>query len=137
MREIKFRGKRLDNGEWVYGDYHHRAGGVHCIIDMQPDFQGKVEYVIIQVDAETVGQFTGLHDKNGREIYEGDILRGNCGHGEVRHLISFYDMTASFVAEILPDNDINDYCTASQIWILKYSKEVIGNIHDNPELLNK
>lgn len=137
MREIKFRGKSFDNGEWVYGDYHKRAGGVHCIIDMQPDFQGKVEYVVIQVAPDTIGQFTGLLDKNGKEIYEGDIIRGNCGHGEVRHLISFYDMTASFVAEILPDNDINDYCTASQIWILKYSKEVIGNIHDNPELLNK
>ena len=137
MREIKFRGRSFDNGEWIYGDYHKRAGGVHCIIKMEPDENGKVVYAVHQAVPDTIGQFTGLLDKNGKEIYEGDIIRGNCGHGEVRHLISFYDMTASFVAEILPDNDINDYCTASQIWILKYSKEVIGNIHDNPELLNK
>ncbi|MBE6197987.1 MAG: hypothetical protein E7141_04835 [Rikenellaceae bacterium] len=137
MREIKFRGKSFDTGEWVYGDYHKRAGGVHCIIKMEPDENGKVVYVVHQATPDTIGQFTGLLDKNGKEIYEGDIIRGNCGHGEVRHLISFYDMTASFVAEILPDNDINDYCTVSQIWILKYSKEVLGNIHDNPELLNE
>lgn len=137
MREIKFRGKSFDNGEWIYGDYHKRSEGEHCIIKMKPDENGKVVYVVHQAVPDSIGQFTGLHDKNGKEIYEGDIIRGNCGHGEVRHLISFYDMTASFVAEILPDNDINDYCTASQIWILKYSKEVVGNIHDNPELLNE
>lgn len=136
MREIKFRGKRLDNGEWVYGDYHRRAGGVHCIIAMEPDEQGKVVYIVHQVNPDTVGQFTGLLDKNGKEIYEGDIIRSDCNNGEVRHLISFFDIIASFVAEMLPDNGINDYCTLSQAWILKYNKEAIGNIHDNPELLN-
>jgi uncharacterized phage protein (TIGR01671 family) len=137
MREIKFRGKRLDDGEWVYGDYHRRAGGVHCIIAMEPDEQGKVVYIVHQVNPATVGQFTGLLDKNGKEIYDGDIIRSDCGNGEVRHLISFFDIIASFVAEMLPDNGINDYCTLSQAWILKYNKEVIGNIHDNPELLEQ
>lgn len=123
MREIKFRGKTLDNGEWVYGDYHHRAGGVHCIIDMQPDFQGKVEYVIIQVDAETVGQFAGLHDKNGKEIYEGDIVRYDMGgECEVSYCIgggfAGFDLSPAFHNE----HQLKDV-------------EVIGNIHDNPELL--
>lgn len=90
-----------------------------------------------EVIPDTVGQFTGLLDKNGKEIYEGDVIRSDCGNGEVRHLISFFDIIASFVAEMLPDNDINDYCTLRQAWILKYNKEVIGNIHDNPELLKQ
>ena len=135
MREIKFRGRK-SNGEWLYGDLVHNVGvGASTALIFPEDAHDSWDRYIILTD--TIGQFTGLLDKNGKEIYEGDIIRGNCGHGEVRHLISFYDMTASFVAEILPDTDINDYCTASQIWILKYSKEVIGNIHDNPELLNE
>ena len=128
MREIKFRGKRLDNGEWVDGYLHLPIGGDNLMIQVSNTDS-------LAVIPDTVGQFTGLHDKNGKEIYEGDIIRGNCGHGEVRHLISFYDMIASFVAEMLPDIDISDYCSLSQIWILKYNKDVIGNIHDNPELL--
>lgn len=126
MREIRFRGKRLDNGEWVLGDLHLNTPYPHIHFG----FGNRAK-----IDADTIGQFTGLLDKNGKEIYEGDIIQGNCGHGEVRHLISFYDMTASFVAEMLPDNGISDYCSLSQIWILKYNKEVIGNIHDNPNLV--
>lgn len=128
MREIKFRGKCLDNGEWVYGDLHIRTPFPHI--------HSEIDYSRVKIDPHTVGQFTGLHDKNGKEIYEGDVIRSDCGNGEVRHLISFFDIIASFVAEMLPDNDINDYCTLSQAWILNYNKEVIGNIHDNPELLN-
>lgn len=137
MREIQFRAKCVDIDEqstpsdgWVEGYYRLDVSGgklCHYIFNCPMEWE---------IDPNTLGQFTGLHDKNGKEIYEGDIVRGNCGNGEVRHLISFYDMIASFVAEILPDKDINDYCTLSQIWILKYNKEVIGNIHDNPELLN-
>lgn len=135
-RVVKFRGKVVnhdpmtnpENG-WVEGYY------------LQDLDNGVVKHYIFncpcrwEVVPDTIGQFTGLLDKNGKEIYEGDIIRGNCGNGEVRHLISFYDMIASFVAEMLPDNDISDYCSLSQIWILKYNKEVIGNIHDNPNLL--
>ena len=148
MREIKFRGKRIDNGEWVSGDYHSRVGGVHCIIDIQPDFQGKVEYVIIQVDADTVGQFTGLHDKNGKEIYEGDIVLNKeiGGYGmEYVGIVRYYeedcrfgiDTTAinKFTKRVLfsvGESIINDgHCTIT--YTNEY--EVLGNTHDNPELL--
>lgn len=135
MRTIKFRGKRLDNGSWLYGDLRLRADRASIVCRVFDE--GKIYYKEFAVIPETVGQFTGLHDKDGREIYEGDVIRSDCGNGEARHLISFFDIIASFVAEMLPDNGINDYCTLSQAWVLKYNKEVIGNIHDNPELLEQ
>jgi len=120
MREIKFRGKRVDNGQWVYGDITRifPAGKIIGIVDWE--FR-----IVHEVDPETVGQYTGLKDKNGIEIYEGDIIRIE-GFSE--------PMTVYF----------KDGCFGwGKQHYGKYSfdpfgieqLEVIGNIFDNPELL--
>lgn len=123
-REIKFRGQQVDNGEWVYGDYHHRAGGVKCIIRMEPDDNGKAVYIVHQVNPDTVGQFTGLLDKNGKEIYFDDIVRNK--YGDIGCVIWFPDWS------LRVDWGGGDIHFIDPEWGL----EVIGNIHDNPELLH-
>lgn len=127
MREIKFRAKRLDTGEWVYGDLIYPPSGTAIImiyIALQYRVYDKRTYV---VDNDTICQFTGLTDKNGEEIYEGDILL--C-HGKYTFKVIW--MNCSFIAkgkvkEIYNTVGIGNFFPAEI--------EVIGNIHDNPELM--
>ena len=127
MREIKVRGKCMCSDEWVYGDLIHKRHDRDAL--MIQDEKGLGSDVV----PESVGQFTGLLDKNGKEIYEGDIIKSE----NVSHYVRYIEDQAMFVANIISKNPLVDYCSIFQTWIDKYNKVVIGNIHDNPELLNK
>jgi uncharacterized phage protein (TIGR01671 family) len=134
MRTIKFRGRSC--GFWGHGNLHIRK---------HEDEFGDFAYIIgytetpltTIVDINTIGQFTGLRDKNGKEIYEGDIIRGFDSKGEpIIHYIQYDDEDAGFVA-VLKGSAKGDfgYGRCYQQWITECEKEVIGNIHDNQELL--
>lgn len=121
MRTIKFRGKRIDNGEWIYGSYVPHYNFFGTIKDEMVDENGN----LFEVAPSTVGQYTGLKDKNGKEIYEDDILLDESG----AYAVVYYSM-GSFCVDFGEGFDLQ-YFTDS-IHEICY---VAGNIHDNPELL--
>lgn len=140
MRNILFRGKRIDNGEWVYGYLYHFG------------FTGEEKYYIIPIYAselyafevipETVGQYTGLTDKNRKKIFEWDILKiAKVSDGMGTYFSPALDCFENVVVRW-------DLCgwnwksTSKNKWYMnfpeawcQYECEVIGNIHDNPEFL--
>ena len=128
MREILFRGKRQDNGEWVEGFFAQSGEMTYILIDN--DFA--VGYVKMkEVVPETVGEYTGLTDKNGKKIFEGDVMifcKGATRPFEIRWDGIGWKM---FTAD---GNRIRDSFESWEIWYMQKS-EVIGNIYDNPELL--
>ena len=152
MREILFRGKRKDNGEWVesgsivriiydeinWGYYIGAGKPALYAIDSGGNIHGAIvadenalvqcetmdECIFYNVDPETVGQYTGLTDKNGKRIFEGDVVE----YGEEFGKIAYHNSEAMFAMEF----DI--WCTDFD-HIYPREVEVIGNIHDNPELI--
>lgn len=141
MREIKFRGKCVADskyaGQWVYGGYSEPPEDSKRNEGLITDYLGGSSTCKYHVIPNTVGQFTGLHDSIGREIYEGDIIRSFDSKGEpIIHYLLYDNEEAGFVA-ILKGSAKGDfgYGRCYQQWITECEKEVIGNIHDNPELL--
>ena len=132
MREIKFRGKRIDNGEWVYGYYFIEERDIEDGIIWRdiPQIQQRYgdHYQYFDVIPETIGQYTGLIDKNGREIYEGDIVRiDDLGIGIVDYEEGRFAMRRREERFCWPV-----YCRIDHS---PFVPEVIGNIYENPELL--
>lgn len=122
MREIKFRGKRFDNGQWAYGNLIIDDSGNCEIVYYENNVRFRCD-----VRGETIGQYTGLYDRNGREIYEGDILM--CESGTDIFVEVIYD-APEFCYK---DNDFG-YKFLNHIENFK----VVGNIHDNkPESVKK
>ena len=131
MREILFRGKRLDNGEWVYGYYVH-IGPVSCqrtyII---PEYASAL--YVNEVDPSTVGQYTGMKDKNGKRIFEGDVAKVLQGKDKDIAYVGFEN--GAFM--LYPKTGNIYERTLWSYWYNDWDVEVIGNITDNPELLEK
>ena len=133
MREIEilFRGKRIDNGEWVCGDLLQDVESGICAIVSYVNLGGNIhdlsESCIFAVIPETVGQYTGLTDKNGKRIFEGDIV------SLVKHDGLIYKVVyVPCRYELVNSKGVN--CFVLDIYKSE-NIEVIGNIHDNPELL--
>ena len=129
MREILFRGKRSDNGNWIEGHLFVRIND--CFIIPLPIITSKS-----LVDGKTVGQFTGLKDKNGKKIFEGDICRFRewskgemCWVGKVRWEHQQFMITGG------PNKECETMFELCMSRFIPENIEVIGNIHDNPELL--
>lgn len=122
MREIKFRGKRVDNGEYIYGYIIKNKDGKSYIKNTDYNVNnGKIDLIPYEVIPETVGQFIGLKDKNGIEIYEDDIV--DCCRFDNNEIYRF---------KVKDIRDIpSEFGGSNTNW-----KEVIGNIYDNPDLLN-
>lgn len=175
MREILFRGKRVDNGEWVYGYYvpyvYEAQGGDftrdrtgHFILPKKGDDEQREDDIFEMVDPKTVGQFTGLLDRNGKRIWEGDVIvqrQSDRPYSEKRKYCDVIMLVSWNSGVNVCDNDFNNEALAKDpscfnmqpcfwgkviynekgygccTWSEFSRCEVIGNIHDNPEILTQ
>lgn len=143
MREILFKGKRKDNGKWIYGGIYHQK---------KDEVKDEAVYIIVgslndvacahEVIPETVGQYTGLTDKNGNRIFEGDILKGftypflSDGEHNYYAEVVWFDNCPAFGIYTFknPTSNVRGISEGntdfiSDDWV------IIGNIYDNPELV--
>lgn len=115
-REIKFKGKRLDNGEWVYGDLLHLVDGVYISNDNGNN--------MAQVDPDTVCQFTGCIDKSGKEVYEGDVVETYSRS----YIVTWFKRSSAFLLKEDGTDNLNAFTPSL---VLQSSDAVVtGNIHD-------
>lgn len=146
MREILFRGKRVDNGEWIEGVYYKQTlfygepCEKHYIITSTESLGNDFSLEYSEVDPYTIGQFIGLLNKNGKKIFEGDIL-AYCdinGNEHIEGVVKYGKFNCSCCDGVygwyIDDGDIRIIDKDGLKWLDPYVK---GNIHDNPELLKE
>lgn len=147
MREYEFRGRRVDNNEWIYGslvvandninngkcyilphitDFSYGDNGNRCRIGC-----------FIEVDGSTVGQYTGVKDKNDVKIFEGDILQGNWYSYEepTDSIFGIVEYFEGWCAFIIHDHEMDVLAELTGNGSYHYDFEVNGNIYENPEIL--
>ncbi len=124
MRTIKFRGFNKKNKQWLYGFYLQNRGAHFVCPD---EFATGKSWEDYEVDPDSLGQFTSLKDKKGCEIYEGDVIKV----GEIKALLEVRFVRGVFAFLWYGNLDDEFPCNSpTQEWA-----EVVGNIHDNPELI--
>lgn len=136
MRTIKFRGKCCHSDAWVFGDLEVNRLDERTLIHTYYD--DKRYHCQCDVRADTVGQFTGLYDKNGEEIYEGDVVKfANPKYGDELFRIGYEDshIGAFCLCEAGEEDTSRFVAIFGRFDYEPFYCEVIGNIHDNPELL--
>mgnify|MGYP002769824238 CR=1 FL=1 len=124
MREITFKGKRVDNEEWVYGFLTKMWGKYHIIDENN-------ENVAYEIIPGTVGQYTGLTDKNGKKIFEGDIVKTTSVIGKNIYEVCFSEARRGWFPFACGDGC---GCCEDEVECPEYV-EIIGNIYDNKEIL--
>ena len=144
MRQIKFRGKLINSDEWLYGGYYQASTGENRIITVD-ETTGTITDWNVQPD--TVGQFTGLLDKNGKEIYEGDIITADCypffsdGKPNYVAVVEWNDCGFAAFFELHKDSDARGISVGCPVMCFDSDTadkfEIIGNIHDDLELLKE
>ena len=163
MREILFRGKRVDNGEWVEGQYYKRTeyygdpSVKYYIITSTEDLDYDQALEYYEVFPETIGQFTGLLDKNGKKIFEGDIISTRKHSIRTKKLKGYFGLDSDGYPQKIPgyegESEYHYTCLVDGYALVEFSpthgyylhgtsmfidaicNEIVGNIHDNPELL--
>jgi hypothetical protein len=129
-RTIKFRGKNLYNNEWIFGDLIQYESGEMAIFSnklSQYGCEATEMFNRSKVYPETVGQFTGLLDKNGKEIYEGDILN----NGQRNYFVCWNSERGAWWLKN------KDLIYTTPLGFLSIELFVVGNIYDNPDLIKE
>ena len=130
LRIIKFRGKSIYGEDWMYGSLVKLEKDRYSVIPPLNDIEVGKSIGMYEVHPETVCQFTGLLDKNGKEIYEGDIIKGF----DITIEVWYSEDRACFIAEMKePQNDVVDILGGYDTQRM----EIIGNIYDNPDLIKE
>lgn len=161
-RIIKFRGRNIHTGQWLYGDYH-REGKTHYITK-PGDFLREYAPIEFIVDGETVGQFVGVTDEHGKEVFEGDVLEADYKYDQLGYnggvdpdndcicygVVEFDNDALQWVLNIhkaeypISKQIEEDGCSLFPLQIFGHEYgydncdlKVLGNIHDNPSLISK